>query len=57
MKIIIDTLSLTFLVSTYQKSNFCVAQESLDTNGFGTATEIFVSLMLQPIINIEIKEF
>ena len=31
--------------------NFCVAQDALDTNGFGTPTEMFMSLMLHPSIN------
>ena len=31
--------------------NFCVARDALDTKGFGTPTEMLVSLILHPSIN------
>ena len=31
--------------------NFCVAQDAMDTKGFGTPTEMPMSLMLHPSIN------
>ena len=45
------TRSLALLISNLLNKNFCVAQDAVDSKGFGTSTEMLMSLMLYPSIN------
>ena len=51
MKIITETLKFDLCKINLPNKNFCVAQDTLDTKGFGTLTEVLMSLMLHSSIN------
>ena len=51
MKIVIETAKFDLCNINLLNKNFCIAQDALDTNGFETATKMFMSLMLHPNIH------
>ena len=50
MKIITETMFDLSDINLLNKI-FCVAQDAMDTKGFGTPTKMLMSLMLHPSIN------